>query len=44
MKRALTDKTNKTLPLGYPVLTDVEDQKLQKEIANVVKSYSMAFM
>jgi len=44
MKRVLTDKTNKTLPIGYPVLTDVEDQKLQKEIANVVKSYSMAFM
>ena len=44
MKKALTEKTIKTLPPGYPVLSDTEERKLQKEIVNAVKSYSSEFL
>lgn len=44
MKRALTEKTIKTLPPGYPVLTDTEERKLQKEIIDSVKTYSSVFL
>lgn len=44
MKKALTEKTIKTLPPGYPVLTDTEERKLQKEIVNAVKAYSSEFL
>ena len=44
MKKALTEKTIKTLPPGYPVLSDTEERKLQKEIVNAVKAYSSAFL
>ena len=44
MKRALTEKTIKTLPPGYPVLTDTEERKLQKETIDSVKTYSSVFL
>lgn len=44
MKKALTEKTIKTLPPGYPVLSDTEERKLQKEIVNAIKAYSSAFL
>ena len=44
MKKALTEKTIKTLPPGYPVLSDTEERKLQKEIVNAVKAYSSVFL
>ena len=36
MKKVLTEKTNRTLPPGYPILTDAEERKLQKEIVTAI--------
>ena len=44
MQKALTEKTIKTLPPGYPVLSDTEERKLQKEIVGAVKAYSSMFL
>ena len=44
MKKVLTEKTNRTLPPGYPILTDSEERNLQKEIVTAVKAYSSEFL
>jgi hypothetical protein len=44
MMKALSEKTIRSLPASYPVLTDLEERKLQKEIVNAVKVYSSAFL
>lgn len=43
MKKTLTEKTIKTLPRGYPILTEIEEKKLQKEIIDSVIAYSSLF-
>jgi hypothetical protein len=44
MKRALTAKTMKTLPMGYPILSDTEEHALRKEVNAAVKTYSSEFI
>lgn len=44
MKKVLTEKTINALPPGYPVLTNAEEEKLQKEISKAVKTYSAMFL
>lgn len=44
MKRALTEKTMRTLPMGYPVLSGAEEHALRNEINAAVKAYSSKFI
>ena len=44
MAKTLTEKTMRALPMGYPVLSDVENQTLQNEVKAAVKGYSVKFL
>lgn len=44
MEKVLTEKTMKTLPMGYPILTNEEEKNLQDEIVKAVRNYSSKFI